>query len=146
MTIEFFYTTLQQYQLAVLATLSSGNQPHAALIGFAVTPELEIVFDTLKTSRKYLNLLASPRVALVIGWENEITIQYEGEACELVGAGNNSYKETYYSAFPEGRQRAANSPELTYFIIRPVWVRYSNFNEPSRIEEMAFDERSSGLR
>jgi|SRR5882724_2645895 len=139
MTNEFIYNTMRQYQLAVLATTSDRDQPEAALIGFAVTPGLEIVFDTVRTSRKYRNLSTRRRVALVIGWEDETTIQYEGEACELVGDDNESFKEVYYSAFPEGRQRAATFPGLTYFIIKPEWIRYSNFNEPSRIEEIIFD-------
>ena len=139
MTKEFIYTIIRQHQLAVLATSSTGLQPQAALIGFAITEDLEIVFDTVTTSRKYANLSAHPRAALVIGWENETTVQYEGVARELrAEQDDDTYREVYYSVFPEGRQRAVDWLQLTHFVIRPQWIRYSNFNDPSVIEELSF--------
>ncbi|HWZ05127.1 MAG TPA: pyridoxamine 5'-phosphate oxidase family protein [Mucilaginibacter sp.] len=68
MTKEFLYNFIKQHTLAVISTSTRENTPEAALIGFAVSRELEIVFDTVKTSRKYKNLLQNPKVALVIGW------------------------------------------------------------------------------
>jgi pyridoxine/pyridoxamine 5'-phosphate oxidase len=53
----------------VQASVSPTGAPQAAVVGFAVTDALEIIFDTVATSRKYRNLRADPRVALVIGWE-----------------------------------------------------------------------------
>ncbi|HXB33061.1 MAG TPA: pyridoxamine 5'-phosphate oxidase family protein [Puia sp.] len=136
MTKEFIYTKMREYRLAVLATVTEGIQPEAALVGFAVTPDLEIVFDTVRTSRKYNNLLVCPRVALVIGWKNETSIQYEGMAREL-GAGEGvEYKEAYYAVYPDGMQRAAEWEGLTHFVVRPSWIRYSNFNPPAVIEEL----------
>jgi general stress protein 26 len=67
-------------RLGVLSTAANSGQPQAALMGFAVTPELEIVFDTVRGSRKYPNLKANPRVAWVVGCATEVTVQYEGEA------------------------------------------------------------------
>jgi pyridoxine/pyridoxamine 5'-phosphate oxidase len=136
MTKEFIYMKLQQYRLAVLATVSEGIRPEAALVGFAVTPELEIVFDTVRSSRKYSNLCACPRVALVIGWKNETSIQYEGMASELGAGAGAEYKEAYYAVFPDGRQRATEWEGLTHFVVRPSWIRYSNFNPPAVIEEL----------
>ncbi len=137
MTKEFCYTILRQHRLAVLATLADGPRPEAALVGFAATPDLEIVFDTVRTSRKYSNLIANPRVALVIGWKNETTIQYEGIASELGAAEGADLKEAYYAVYPDGRQRAAEWPNITHFVVRPSWIRYSNFNDPAVIEEMS---------
>lgn len=50
-------------------------------MGIAITPELEIIFDTVKSSRKYPNLVARPSCAFVAGgWgATEQTVQYEGE-------------------------------------------------------------------
>jgi pyridoxine/pyridoxamine 5'-phosphate oxidase len=137
MTKEFIYTKLQQYRLAVLATVADGIRPEAALVGFGVTSDLEIVFDTVRTSRKYSNLIANPRVALVIGWKNETTIQYEGIASELRAGEGADLKEAYYAVYPDGRQRAVEWSQLTHFVVRPFWIRYSNFNEPVVIEEMS---------
>lgn len=71
MTKEFLYDFIQQHTLAVISTISQSGQPKSALIGFAVTENLEIVFDTVCTSRKYRNIVQNPNVALVIGWNNE---------------------------------------------------------------------------
>ncbi len=62
---------LRRYRLAVQATVAPDGAPQAAVVGFAVSDELEIVFDTLDTARKYRNLRADPRIALVIGWDDE---------------------------------------------------------------------------
>jgi pyridoxine/pyridoxamine 5'-phosphate oxidase len=137
MTREFIYDQIRQFRLAVLATTSGDHQPEAAVVGIAITPELEVVFDTVRSSRKYRNLIAQPKVALVIGWKNETTIQFEGDAVEL-GPEGEVYREAYYAVFPEGRERTASWEGLTHFVIRPRWIRYSNFNEPVRIEELRF--------
>lgn len=139
MTKEFCFAFLQAHRLAVLATITEDRaQPQAALIGIAVTSNLELVFDTVRSSRKYGNLLANPHVALVIGWKSETSIQFEGKAIELPADEGAEYKETYYATFPEGRQRAADWEGLTHFVVRPSWIRYSNFNVPVVIEEMRF--------
>ena len=83
MNKEQLFRYIAEHDLAVLASLSPANDPQAALMGIAVSAELEIIFDTLTTSRKYQNIILNPRVAFVIGWENEITVQYEGKAEEL---------------------------------------------------------------
>jgi len=138
MTTEFIYQFIKQHRLAVIATNSPGGQPEAAVVGIAVTPALEIVFDTVKISRKYQNIKQNPYVALVIGWDNETTVQYEGEAVELSGADDNIYREAYYSIYPDGRQRATEWPGLVHFKVVLKWLRYSNFNQPAVIEEMNF--------
>ena len=79
MTRSDFHAFLCQHRLAVLSTVRDGA-PQAALVGIAVTDGLEIVFDTVTGSRKYANLLADPRVALVAGWDYGKTIQVEGTA------------------------------------------------------------------
>jgi pyridoxine/pyridoxamine 5'-phosphate oxidase len=137
MTREFIYDQIRQFRLAVLATTSGDHQPEAAVVGIAINSGLEVVFDTVRASRKYRNLIAQPKVALVIGWKNETTIQFEGDVTEL-GPGDDAYRETYYAVFPEGRERTATWEGLTHFVIRPRWIRYSNFNEPVQIEELRF--------
>ena len=58
------YAFLRGHRLAVISSVSPAAAPQAALIGIAVTEALDIIFDTLSTSRKYANLRADPRVAL----------------------------------------------------------------------------------
>lgn len=131
---------LKKYRYAVLATSSVKNIPEAALVGVVVTEELELVFDTLTISRKYAHLKQNPKVALVIGgWEGgEITVQYEGMAQELGGQQLEHWKEFYFETFPDGRDRA-QWDNITYFIVRPTWIRYSDFSkQPVLIEELRF--------
>jgi len=99
-------------------------------VGFAISDTFEIVFDTLSTARKSINLRANPRIALVIGgWVagDERTVQCEGEADEPTGAERARITEVYYSAYPDGRDRA-KWPGLTYFRVKPAWIRYSDYN------------------
>jgi len=138
MTRAFVYDFIKRHRLAVISTVSSKIAPEAALIGIAVSLDLEIIFDTVKTSRKYKNLLGNPNVALVIGWENESTVQYEGIATELTGDDAARYKEIYFGVYPDGRERAETWPDIVHFKITPTWIRYSNFNIPVVIDEMEF--------
>jgi hypothetical protein len=125
-------------RLAVLSTVSVEEQPEAALVGFAVTPELELIFDTVKESRKYPNLKSNPRMAWVIGCTTEVSVQYEGVAEELDGEELAKYKKTYFAKFLDGPVRE-RWPGITYFVVRPKWVRFCDYNPATRrIEEMRF--------
>jgi len=136
MTKNFLYNFIKQFNLAVISTLSNENKPEAALVGIAVSQNLEIVFDTVKTSRKYQNLLKNPFVAAVIGWDNETTVQYEGIATELSGPEADYYKEIYFEVYNDGRERAVTWPHIVHFKVTPNWIRYSNFNDPVVVDEM----------
>ncbi len=131
LTKQEIYNFIQKHNLAVLSTVSSLQAPEAALVGIAVTDELELIFDTLGSSRKCCNLRANPRIAFVIGWANEITMQYEGVADEPVGDELEFYKDVYFKKMPEGRRRE-KLPDIVYFRVKPKWIRYSDFNKPGR--------------
>jgi general stress protein 26 len=138
MNVEEVYGFMKKERLAVLATVAEDGGPEAALMGIAVTPELEIVFDTVKSSRKYPNLEKNLRVAWVVGCTTEVSVQYEGIAEELAGEELAKYKKIYFAAFPDGPARQS-WPGITYFVVRPKWVRYCNYNvAPPRIEEKRF--------
>jgi general stress protein 26 len=136
---DLVYQFIKQQSLGVISTVNMANQPESALVGIAVTINFEIIFDTVKTSRKYNNLVNVPNVSLVIGWDNETTIQYEGTA-EVLGDDKEAenLKEIYYRSFPDGRERAETWPDLVHIKVTPQWLRYSNFNEPQLIHEMVF--------
>jgi hypothetical protein len=128
---------LKRHRLAVISTLSRENKSQSALVGIAVSDRFELVFDTVKTSRKYLNMAENPFVSVVIGWDEETTVQYEGIASELQGGEAAIYKEIYFSVFSEGRLREQTSPNIVHFKVTPKWLRYSNFNQPVDIEEIS---------
>jgi pyridoxine/pyridoxamine 5'-phosphate oxidase len=137
MTTADLYASLAKEKLGVLATIGPGGDPQSALVGIAVTPQLEIVFDTVKSSRKYPNLLAHPACSFVIGgWgASEQTIQYEGVAEEPKSTDLERYQETYFKAWPDGPARMT-WPGIVYFVVRPTWIRYSDFakNPPLIVE------------
>jgi hypothetical protein len=76
---------LRRHRLAVQASVSRTGAPQAAVVGFGVSDELELVFDTLDTTRKVGSLRHHPRTALVVGGDNEQTAQIEGVADEPKG-------------------------------------------------------------
>lgn len=131
---------LRTQRLAVEASRGPNDSVQAALIGIAVTDTLEIVFDTLRTTRKARNLRLSPRLALVIGgWTtgDERTVQYEGITDEPAGTELDRLKAAYFEAWPDGPSRA-NWPGITYVRVRPTWIRYSDFNQdPPLITEFS---------
>lgn len=138
MDLQEVFQFMNAERLGVLTTASTSGQPQAALMGFAVTPDLEIIFDTVRGSRKYPNLKANPRVAWVVGCTTEVTVQYEGEAEELEGEALAKYKAIYFRKFPDGPSRE-NWAGMTYFVVRPKWVRYCDYHpESRRIEEQRF--------
>jgi len=129
---------ISKHRYAVLSSLAKNATPQSALIGIAVSPKLEIIFDTVKSSRKYPNLIGNPRCSLVIGWENEQTLQYEGIAGEPTGEELSRYQKIYFATWPDGPARLS-WPGLTHFVVRPTWLRYSDFNQsPPRISELTF--------
>jgi general stress protein 26 len=137
MTKELVYQFINQQKLGIVSTVNNSNKPESALVGIAISVNLEVVFDTVKTSRKYLNILHNSNVAMVAGWSDEVTVQYEGTA-EVLGDDReaDNLREVYFRAYPDGRERAETWPGLVHIKITPRWIRYSNFNEPQLIKEL----------
>ena len=139
MTKDELVSFLRKHRLGVLATVSPSGEPESAVVGIAVTERVEIIFDTVKTSRKWKNLQANPKISFVVGWDHEITVQYEGIADEPQGEELNRVQGAYFTVFPDGPQRLS-WPGITYFRVRPTWARYSDFNAPGKIHEFTRSE------
>ncbi len=138
MTKERLFAFIDTQRYAVLSTVKPNGTPEAALVGIAVTPDLEIVFDTVKTSRKYASLMANPAAAFVVGCTGDATLQYEGTAREPAADELARYKAVYFAKFPDGPSREA-WPGICYFVLKPSWIRFSDYGEtPALIEEMNF--------
>lgn len=135
---------IKKYGSGIIATQSPSGNPQAAFVVFAVDDQLELVFDTVKSSRKWANLEHSTNVAIVIGgWDgSETTLQYEGIADEPQGSELERIREIYFSTFPDGRDRL-NWEGITHFRIKPTWIRYSDFNTGGSIVEFGTTELSS---
>jgi|SRR3989344_3346379 len=129
---------IRKHTLAVISTVTDQNTPEAAVIEFGDTDTLELIFDTFSTYRKYNNLQHNTHVAFVIGWDENITVQYEGKAYELVGEEQKTYKQIYFAKNPKAK-KWEKKPEIRYFKVIPQWIRYSNLNvDPWEIHEVTF--------
>ena len=137
MTEADLYRFISQCKLGVLSSVASSGSPQSALVGIAVSRDLEIIFDTVKTSRKYGNLTARPACSFVFGWAGEQTVQYEGVAEELGGPQLQRSQQIYFQAWPDGPSRMS-WPGIVYFLVKPRWIRYSDFDQnPPLIREFA---------
>jgi pyridoxine/pyridoxamine 5'-phosphate oxidase len=134
MTLEEVFDIAKSKRYLVVSTVNESGAPEAALMGFAVTQENEFVFDTLSTSRKAVNLARNPAAALVIGWDDNISLQIEGIARRPVGEDLASAKAAYFREWPDGRARE-NWPNIAYVVVRPKWIRYSNYSGAPVVEE-----------
>ena len=134
---------LKEHRLAVEASVSASLAAQAAVVGFAISDEFEIIFDTLDSTRKVPNLRQNPRLAFVVGGVlpgDERTAQYEGIADEPTGTELERLTEIYYGVYPEGRTRRS-WPGLIYIRVRPTWIRYSDYNvDPPQIVEFTADQ------
>lgn len=137
---KFIYDFIHGQKIAVLATVNKSGQPEAAVIQFGETENLEIIFDTLTEShyRKYKNLQKNQAVALVIGWDEDITVQYEGQAREIKGEEAEKYKRVFFQKNP-GAEKWDQNPEIRYFVVTPKWIRYADYDgKPHKIIELKF--------
>ncbi|HEX4286525.1 MAG TPA: pyridoxamine 5'-phosphate oxidase family protein [Terracidiphilus sp.] len=129
---------MSRARYGVISSLAGDGSPQSALVGIALGPELEIVFDTLKKTRKYLNLTARPACSVVLWWNGEQTVQVEGLAFEPSGADLEQYREIYFTAWPDGRDRLAWEG-ITHLVVRPHWIRVTDYDQsPPLIEESTF--------
>ncbi len=137
MDLPTLYSFMAANRYGVVSSSSPGGTPQSALVGIAVTPSLQIIFDTVSSSRKYLNLTALPACSLVIGWAGEQTLQYEGVATQPTGPRLESLLDLYFAVWPECRAHLT-WPDIAWFVIEPRWIRFSDYDQrPPFIQELS---------
>jgi len=108
---------LASQHLAVLATHRDG-QPYCSLVGFAASPDLKgLAFATTRSTRKFENCLADPRVAMMIDssrnedsdFHEAIAATAVGEVAEVEKTARSRYLRWYL----------AKHPHLTDFVMAP---------------------------
>jgi pyridoxine/pyridoxamine 5'-phosphate oxidase len=138
MTKEELLAFISKHNLAAISTVAEGNKPEAAVLEFAETSSFELIFLTNSSSRKYANLQNNPAIAFVIGWDENITVQYEGSATELSGAELQEAKDVYFAKIPRAL-KWGNNPGMAYFKVKPHWIRITDLNvHPWGINEFKF--------
>lgn len=134
---------MRQRLYAVQASVSTLGTPQAALVGVVVSDKFEVFFDTLAGSRKTINLRHNAAAALVLGSVaavSEHTLQLEGTADEPTGAELEALLDLCFARFPDGRERR-KWPGITYWRIRPTWLRYSDYSiDPPEIYEFTWSD------
>jgi general stress protein 26 len=121
---------LRLHRYGVAATQGANGTPEAALVGYIVSDRLEIFFDSFENTRKIANLRHNPRLAFVAGGMtvgDERTVQLDGVVEYPGGEELERLKEAYFADLPDGRRRS-KLPGIMYLRIRPLWVRYTDFN------------------
>lgn len=109
---------LQSQQLSVLATHNKG-QPYASLVAFAAAQDLkEIYFATSRTTRKYANLTADPRVAVLVdSRSNRVSDFHRATAATVVGKAHEVDDEERDSI---ARLYLSKHPHLKEFVQSPT--------------------------
>lgn len=112
---------VREARLAVVATANSDGAPEAALVEMAVTEPGELVFNTKTRSRKVRNIGLGSRIAVVVGWSHQVSVQLEGEARPVAGAERADYARVFQQQFPNAR---VLNDDFTLIVIKPDWLRY----------------------
>jgi hypothetical protein len=121
MTREQFAAFVRAAGMGVVATAAADGSPEAALVSLAATDAGEVIFDCATTARKLANLAVNPRVALVVGWNEGVSLQVEGVADVLAGADRQRYGRLYAEQFPGSR---ALDEHFAVVLVTPRWLRY----------------------
>ena len=127
MDTQKILTFIQSHDLCVLSTVSQSNTPESAVIKCAISEKFEIIFNTYNTYRKYKNMQSNQNVAVVIGGEKGITVQYEGKVQELSGKELEQYTALFHQKHTKSKWHT--HPQTRFFKIIPVWLRYSDVRD-----------------
>jgi nitroimidazol reductase NimA-like FMN-containing flavoprotein (pyridoxamine 5'-phosphate oxidase superfamily) len=134
----------REQQFAVMATREADGQPYASLMAFAVSDDLRhILLVTSRSTRKYANLSADPRVSLLIDSRSRgssrhqsadiheaVAVTVLGEAEEVTGAERDRLQAHYLAKHPH-LESFATSP--TCALLR---VRVKSYYLVSRFQEV----------
>lgn len=112
----------------IVATASLDGAPEAAYLAIAATDDGELVFDARVGSRKIANIRANPRVAVVLGGRDDMTLQCEGVADLPTGPERERCAAAYASAFPQF-ERSLSNDDIVVVRITLSWARFGDFRE-----------------
>jgi len=137
-TKKLILNFLKSKNLSAISTINTVGLPQGAVVGFGQTENLELIFGTFNSSRKYQNLKENQQVAFTIGWDDSVTVQYEGVAREIAKDEWPLYAEQLFAKNSES-EKYRDHPEERIFVVAPKWIRYSDLaTEPWTIQELSF--------
>ena len=127
--LDIIGSLLASQSLAVLATQDHG-QPYTSLMAFAATQDLKhLIFATTRATRKYTNLLADPRVSILVDsrankpedFSQAAAVTALGKAWELQGRERQDYLKIFLAKHPY-LEEFASSP--TCALLRVTVEKY----------------------
>lgn len=128
-------------RLSVLSTQRNG-QPYASLVAFAVPPDLgRIIFLTPTTTRKYDNLTAAPRVAMLINnsrnqardFYDAIAVTATGKAVIAQAHEKESLLALYLERHPHLKEFAAAPTTALVCMVVDTYIMVSRFQNVTEI-------------
>jgi hypothetical protein len=81
---------------------------------------------------------------VVVGWDDEVTLQIEGIADKPTGADRDRCLAAYFEQYPDGR-RWAEDLDITHFRVRLRWARRADFRPGTWESRKRFTSSGSGL-
>jgi nitroimidazol reductase NimA-like FMN-containing flavoprotein (pyridoxamine 5'-phosphate oxidase superfamily) len=139
--LDHIRTLFASQRLAVLATQERG-QPYSNLMAFAATPDLKhLVFATTRATRKYANLLADPRVSVLVDNRANVPEDFSraaavtalGKAWELQGRERQEYLKIFLAKHPYLEEFTA-SPNCALLKVRvDKYILVTRFQEVREI-------------
>lgn len=141
---ELLQNLFSQQRLAVLSTSGAG-QPYCSLVGFAVSEDLRhVVFATPRGTRKFANMAADSRVALLIDnrsnrasdFKRSIAATVIGTVKEQTKRANNPLVKRYLQkhpslkAFLRQRDCALMKVAVDRYVVVDHFQRVAEFTPP----------------
>lgn len=126
---EIITNFLKNTKIGVIATHAKDRQyPESAVITLSETPDMHIIFNSSKLSRKNKNIRDNNKVSICMGfnWEAMQTVQIEGNAyiiTDEVRAGNmidNHFDKNPHLLVYKGKE------DREFVEVVPKWIRYSD--------------------
>lgn len=132
MSIKNALEFLKVSEACVLTTVTKDGLPQAATVGYSVDGDFNFLIGTNKNTRKYQNLKNNNKIALVVGFAGSKTVQLEGTARELEIT--DKRVEAHLNKLPSAVKFKIH-PGQTYFLIKPTWLRFTDYSSKQQIFE-----------
>jgi len=114
-----------------LATINLDGGPQSAVLFYAETDELSLVFTSERKTQHSKNIARDNRVAGAIyadgqDWQSIQGIQFEGICSELSGADGREAKTIYITKYPfitKNKLLEIALSKAVFYRINPTWIR-----------------------
>lgn len=123
------FNFLKNTKIAVMATNSPDRQyPESAVITLSETPDLHIIINSSKMSRKNKNILENNKVSIAMGfdWNTMQTIQIEGNAHIITDEGRAGNMIDYHFERNPHLLVYKGKEDREFIEVVPKWIRYTD--------------------